>query len=64
MSKQSPVALITGAGKQRVGWHIAQALADRGYRLAIHYRSSQSDAEHTVQGLKDRGVDAFMYPAD
>jgi pteridine reductase len=64
MSNQSPVALITGAGKKRVGWHIAQALAERGYRLAIHYRTSQSEAEETVRGFEERGISAIAVGAD
>ena len=32
------VALVTGSGKKRVGWHVADALAERGYALAIHFR--------------------------
>jgi pteridine reductase len=64
MSSNSPVALITGAGKQRVGWHIAMALAERGYRLAIHYRSSKSEAEQTVRELATRVITARSYGAD
>lgn len=64
MSKQTPVALITGAGKQRVGWHIAGALADRGYRLAIHYRHSRDEAEQTVADFRTRGVEAIAVGAD
>jgi len=64
MNNYSPVALITGAGKQRIGWHIAQALAERGYRLAIHYRSSKNDAEQTVRELQSRSITARAYGAD
>ena len=39
-----PVALVTGSGKRRVGWHIAEALAARGYTLAVHYHSSAAEA--------------------
>jgi pteridine reductase len=58
------VALVTGAGKRRVGWHVAQALAERGYRLAIHYRSSQAEAEETVEALRGRGVAAASFQAE
>ena len=44
----SKVALVTGSGKRRVGWHVAEALAERGYALAVHYRSSASEAAETV----------------
>ena len=47
-SQHSPVALVTGSGKKRVGWHVADALAQRGYNLAIHYRSSAEEAAEAV----------------
>jgi pteridine reductase len=60
----SPLALVTGAGKRRVGWHVAQALAERGYALAVHYRSSAAEAQETVAELRGRGVEAEAFPAD
>jgi pteridine reductase len=59
-----PVALVTGSGKRRVGWHIAQALAQRGYSLAIHYFRSAADAEATVAELRQLGVEAAAFQAD
>jgi pteridine reductase len=59
-----PIALVTGAGKRRVGWHVAQALAERGYALAIHYRSSAEEAQDTVAALRARGVEAEAFQAD
>lgn len=64
MSKHPPVALITGAGKRRIGWHIAQALAERGYRLAIHYRQSRDEAERTVGEFRARGLEGIAVGAD
>jgi pteridine reductase len=64
MSHSSPVALVTGSGKQRIGWHVAQALAARGYRLAVHYRSSVSEGTEAVASLRARGVDAIGWQAD
>src|SRR4051794_39305974 len=58
------VALVTGSGKRRVGWHVAEALAARGYALAVHYRSSAVDAAETVDALRGRGVEAFPLQAD
>jgi pteridine reductase len=57
-------ALVTGSGKQRVGWHVAYALAARGYALAIHYRSSQTEALDTVADLQSKGVQAIAVQAD
>jgi pteridine reductase len=50
-----PVALITGSGKKRVGFHIAEALAQRGYHIAVHYRTSQKEAAETLQILSKWG---------
>lgn len=58
------VALITGSGKRRVGWHIAKALAARGYALAIHYRSSTAEAQRTVAELHRGGAEAVALRAD
>jgi pteridine reductase len=58
------VALVTGAGKKRVGWHVAEALARRGYAVAIHYRSSAAEAKEGVATLRQLGVDADAFPAD
>jgi pteridine reductase len=57
-------ALITGCGKRRVGWHVADALAQRGYHLAIHYRSSAQEAGEAVAHFKSRGVQAVPFHAD
>ena len=58
------VALVTGSGKRRVGWHVADALAERGYSLAIHYRTSAKEGEETVAYLKTKGVAAVALQAD
>ena len=36
------VALVTGSGTRRIGWHVADALAQRGYSLVLHYRNRQT----------------------
>jgi pteridine reductase len=58
------VALVTGSGKRRVGWHIAQALAARGYVLAVHYRQSEAEARETVAELTGAGCAAAAFQAD
>lgn len=45
------VALVTGSGKKRVGYHVAAALAARDYALVIHYNSSAADAKETAEQL-------------
>lgn len=58
------VALVTGAGKRRVGAHVADALAARGFALAIHYRSSAADAKEAVARYADQGTEAIAVQAD
>lgn len=64
MSLPKRVALVTGSGKKRVGWHVADALAGRGYDVAIHYRNSADEAAETVAHLRGRGLDAMAFQAD
>jgi pteridine reductase len=58
------VALVTGSGKKRVGWHVADALAGRGYDIAVHYRTSAKEAAETVERLRSYGVEAVAFQAD
>ena len=58
------IALVTGSGKKRVGWHVADALAQRGYGIAVHYRTSAKEAAETVEHLLSRGVEAVAFQAD
>jgi pteridine reductase len=58
------VALVTGSGKRRIGWHVADALADCGYDLVVHYHTSAADAAETVRHLHSKGADAIALAAD
>jgi pteridine reductase len=62
-SKQR-VALITGSGKRRIGAHVADALAERGYSLALHYHTSAQDAHEAVARYEQRGVPAIALQAN
>jgi len=55
--------LITGAAK-RVGREIAFTLARRGANIAVHYRSSATDAKRVVDELQALGVKAIALRAD
>jgi NAD(P)-dependent dehydrogenase (short-subunit alcohol dehydrogenase family) len=55
--------LVTGAAK-RLGRAIALHLADAGWAVAVHYNSSQADAEETVAALHEKGVHAAAINAD
>ena len=56
-------ALVTG-GAVRVGRAICEALADKGYAIAIHYGSSAAEAETLAQEIKADGGDAIAIQAD
>ena len=58
------LALVTGSGKKRVGFHVAEAFARAGYDIAVHYRSSARDAVDTAAHLKSLGVKAEPFRAE
>ena len=58
-----PVVLVTGAAK-RLGREIALALAAGGWRVAVHYRSSEQDAINTVAACTSMQVDSALFDAD
>jgi pteridine reductase len=60
----SRVALVTGSGKRRIGWYVAEALGARGCALVLHYRSSAREAEEAVQSFRARGIQAIALQAD
>ena len=59
----APVVLVTGAAK-RLGREIALALAASGWRVAVHYRSSEEDALKTVADCVLLGTDAAPFQAE
>jgi pteridine reductase len=63
-SRPNAVAMVTGAGKRRVGNFIARMLAERGYKLAVHYRSSRQDAESLKDELMVQGKEVEIFQAD
>lgn len=58
------VALVTGSGKRRVGSFVAEALADRGYAIALHYRSSAAEAKETASAFQMAGAEVELIQAD
>jgi 3-oxoacyl-[acyl-carrier protein] reductase len=57
------VALITG-GARGIGRAIALDLATRGWRIAICYRTSESDANTTAAAIEERGGRALAIQCD
>jgi pteridine reductase len=58
------VALVTGSGRRRVGWYVADALAGRGYALAVHYHKAGAEAAETVTAFQGHGVEVRAFQAD
>lgn len=58
------VALVTGSGRQRIGWYVAEALAQRGYALAVHYLTSAATAAEAVTSFQTHGVRVVALQAD
>jgi NAD(P)-dependent dehydrogenase (short-subunit alcohol dehydrogenase family) len=56
-------ALVTGSAGG-IGRGIALALAGEGYDVAVHYRSSASEAEETRRAAEALGVQAVVLEAD
>ncbi|MEM9782477.1 MAG: SDR family oxidoreductase [Pseudomonadota bacterium] len=56
-------ALVTGAGG-RLGQAMAVHLAGKGWDVAIHYASSATGAEETVEAVRDAGGAAVALQAD
>ncbi len=56
-------ALVTGAGR-RIGRAIALDLGRRGWRVAVHYGTSRSEADAVVAEIREHGGTAESFPAD
>ncbi len=63
MDLKGKVALITGAGR-RVGCELALAFAARGAIVAVHYRSSASEAAKLVEQINSAGGKARCFRAE
>jgi len=59
----SGTALVTGAAK-RIGRSIAEALAVRGFNIAVHANNSIREAESFAADLRGRDVKAAAFQAD
>jgi pteridine reductase len=63
MELRGKVALVTGAGR-RLGRALAQALADRGMTIAIHFNASAEGAGELQDEINSAGGQAVCFSAD
>ena len=59
----NPLALVTG-GAQRLGKAFALTLARMGYSIALHYNTSEKQAQQTKAEIESIGVQVFLLRAD
>jgi NAD(P)-dependent dehydrogenase (short-subunit alcohol dehydrogenase family) len=62
-ANRAHVALVTGAGR-RIGRAIALGMAQAGWDIAVHYRTSALDAEEVVHAIRALGRRAVALHAD
>jgi pteridine reductase len=58
------VAIVTGSGRKRVGFHVAKTLGLAGYSVALHYRTSEAEAQESVAELQSLGITTQAFAAD
>jgi pteridine reductase len=62
-SKTTQAALVTGSAI-RLGKHIALALAQYGFDIALHYNSSETEAENTAAEIRQHNVKCHLFQMD
>ncbi|MFO7849489.1 MAG: SDR family oxidoreductase [Spirochaetia bacterium] len=63
MNLEGETVLVTG-GARRLGRRAAEACAEAGADIVIHYRSSEKEANTAVEKIEQKGVRAAAYEAD
>ena len=63
MSSLNKVILITGAAK-RLGRELAMALSDRGAKIALHYHTSEKEAQDTLKTILKNKKTAHLFKAN
>ncbi len=60
---QDRVALVTGSATG-IGRAVAWRLAEREFAVTINYSRSKDEAEETADGVRERGAEALVFPAN
>jgi NAD(P)-dependent dehydrogenase (short-subunit alcohol dehydrogenase family) len=63
MSPAGKNALVTGSSRG-IGRGIAQKLAEKGARVAVHYHKNEAAAQTTLTKVRQSGSDGFVVQAD
>ena len=63
MNILSGTALITG-GARRIGRAMTLYLAERGFRIALHYHSSRHEAEKLAESINRNSGQCSLFPCD
>ena len=63
VDEEYSLALVTGAA-HRLGRAFALSLAQSGYAILLHYRSSEMQVGQTIADLRSEGVPIYQFGAD
>lgn len=59
----TPAVLVTG-GATRLGRYFAEALAEKGYDIALHVNSSRGEAEEVARVIRQKGQACEILPCN
>jgi NAD(P)-dependent dehydrogenase (short-subunit alcohol dehydrogenase family) len=60
---EKKVALVTGGGRG-IGRGISLKLAEKGWEIAVNYRTDIASATHTLEKIREKGSDGDLFKED